>query len=173
MKDILFVLDAFSHYHETHSQVQLCVIGPVLDRDYADTVFARIPEENVMSLPPNYEFKGERDAAHQVKGVYYVALFHVLGVTCSPIPHSLFLDTLLDVDLVINTSLSEGLAAVTLEAASAGKIMLARNNSGNASVIQNGVNGLLFDSPPEFIQLVDKLFSDNDYRAKLEASTVE
>lgn len=94
-------------------------------------------------------------------------------MTCSPIPHSLFLDTLLDVDLVINTSLSEGLAAVTLEAASAGKIMLARNNSGNASVIQNGVNGLLFDSPPEFIQLVDKLFSDNDYRAKLEASTVE
>ena len=38
MKDILFVLDAFSHYHETHSQVKLCVIGPVLDRDYADTV---------------------------------------------------------------------------------------------------------------------------------------
>ena len=173
MKDILFVLDVFSHYHETHPQVKLCVIGPVLDRDYADTVFARIPEENVMSLPPNYEFKGERDAAHQVKGVYYVALLRWFGVTCSPIPHSLFLDTLLDVDLVINTSLSEGLAAVTLEAASAGKIMLARNNSGNASVIQNGVNGLLFDSPTEFIQIVDKFFSDNVVKAKLEGSISE
>ena len=167
------MLDAFSHYHETHPQVKLCVIGPVLDREYADTVFARIPAENVMSLPPNYEFKGERDTAHLVKGVYYVALRYLYGVTCSPIPHSLFLDTLLDVDLVINTSLSEGLAAVILEAASAGKIMLARNNSGNASVIQNGVNGLLFDSPMEFIQLVDKLFSDDNFKAKLESSTVE
>ena len=92
---------------------------------------------------------------------------------CSPLPHSLFLDTLLDVDLVINTSLSEGLAAVVLEAASAGKIMLARNNSGNASVIQNGGTGLLFDSPPEFIRLVDKILSNDDFREKLESSTVE
>lgn len=74
MKDILFVFDAFSLYHESHSQVKLCVIGPVLDRDYADTVFARIPEENVISLPPNYEFRGERDEARLTKGIYYVAL---------------------------------------------------------------------------------------------------
>lgn len=173
MKDILFVFDVFSHYNETHPQVKLCVIGPVLDRNYADTVFARIPEENVMSLPPNYEFKGERDVAHLAKGIYYVALWHVHAMICSPVPHSLFLDTLMDVDLVINTSLSEGLAAVILEAASAGKVMLARNNSGNASVIRNGVNGLLYDSPTEFIHLVDKLFSDDDFKARLETSTIE
>ena len=77
---------------------------------------------------------------------------------------------LMDVDLVVNTSISEGFAAVLLESASAGKIIIARNNPGNASVIVHGINGLLYDTPYEFISLVDKLLTDPVYKQDLERS---
>ena len=85
----------------------------------------------------------------------------------SPVPHSDFMKILMDVDVVVNTSISEGFAAVLLESASAGKIIIARNNPGNASVIVNGVNGLLYDTPEEFIFLVDKILTDPVYKLSL------
>ena len=88
----------------------------------------------------------------------------------SPVPHSDFMKILMDVDVVVNTSISEGFAAVLLESASAGKIIIARNNPGNASVIVNGVNGLLYDTPEEFIFLVHKILTDPVYKKNLENS---
>ena len=48
-------------------------------------------------------------------------------------------------DVIINNSLSEGLANSLLEAATLGIPILARNNPGNAALVRHGINGLLFD----------------------------
>ncbi|KAJ8312655.1 hypothetical protein KUTeg_010028 [Tegillarca granosa] len=48
---------------------------------------------------------------------------------------------------VVNTSESEGMAAVILEAMQMGVPVLARDNYGNKSLIQDGVTGFIFDSP--------------------------
>ena len=89
----------------------------------------------------------------------------------------------MDVDVVINTSISEGFAAIVfdslvcemqvLEAWSAKKVLIARSNSGNCAVIRNGVSGLLYETPEEFIQLLDHVLSDENYRHKLEQSSFE
>lgn len=83
------------------------------------------------------------------------------------------MNALLDVDVVLNTSLSEGLAAVILEAWSAGKVIVARRNSGNCAVIKEGVSGVLFDTPGECIATVDRLLTDDAYKHKMETLSRE
>ena len=163
-------MDSFSTYHESHPHAHLCIIGPVLDKEYADSLFARIPEDHIRSFPANYSFSKKRDPSHLLHGVNYVAYECSNMLTGSPVPHSDFMKILMDVDVVVNTSISEGFAAVLLESASAGKIIIARNNPGNASVIVNGVNGLLYDTPEEFILLVDKILAEPIYKQTLENS---
>lgn len=60
-----------------------------------------------------------------------------------------------------------------LEAWSAKKIIFARNNSGNRAVIRDGVSGLLFDTPEQFIEQLDHVLSDKEYRNHLEQSSFE
>ena len=83
------------------------------------------------------------------------------------------MNALLDVDVVLNTSLSEGLAAVILEAWSAGKVIVARRNSGNCAVIKEGVSGVLFDTPEECIAIVDRLLTADAYKHKMETLSRE
>lgn len=68
---MLFVLDAFDSYHRTHADCILCIMGPVLDKQYADTVFARLPDSNILSLPPNYS-SVPTEKKDVVEGVYYL-----------------------------------------------------------------------------------------------------
>ncbi|CBK22584.2 uncharacterized protein [Blastocystis hominis] len=79
----------------------------------------------------------------------------------------------MDVDFVVNSSISEGFAAILLEAWSAKKIIFARNNSGNSAVIRDGISGLLYDTPEQFIQQLDHALSDKEYRNHLEQSSFE
>lgn len=60
-----------------------------------------------------------------------------------------------------------------LEAWSAGKVVIARNNSGCKSLIHSGINGLLFETPAECIQAIDKIIQDKNYREELEKSSKE
>ncbi|PSL51317.1 glycosyl transferase family 1 [Salsuginibacillus halophilus] len=53
-------------------------------------------------------------------------------------------------DAVLNTSTSEGQPMALLEAMALGKLLFARRNAGNESVINDGVNGFLFHHPLEF-----------------------
>lgn len=64
-------------------------------------------------------------------------------------------------DVVLNTSISEGQPTALLEAMSLKKPVIARNNVGNASIIQHGKNGLLFQSQEEFYHSIKKVISDN------------
>ena len=52
-------------------------------------------------------------------------------------------------DVVLNTSESEGESNALLEAQAAGRPVIARRNRGNAALIDDGVDGWLFDTPEE------------------------
>ncbi|WP_017727447.1 glycosyltransferase [Halalkalibacterium ligniniphilum] len=66
------------------------------------------------------------------------------------------------VDLVINTSISEGQSTALLEAMLVGKPVLARRIPGNESIIQEHVNGLLFSSPDEFSKKLTDLLESKE-----------
>lgn len=51
--------------------------------------------------------------------------------------------------------------------------MIARNNSGCKSLIHSGINGILFETPEECIQAIDKIIQDKKYREELERSSKE
>lgn len=84
-------------------------------------------------------------------------------------------------DVIVNNSLAEGISNSLLEAATLGIPILARNNPGNAAVIQHNVNGLLYDQPCEGVAAIRvllekknrKKLSRPDTRYNLETEAVE
>jgi glycosyltransferase involved in cell wall biosynthesis len=70
-------------------------------------------------------------------------------------------------DIVLNTSISEGQPSAIIEAMSLGKLVIARDNSGNASIVLNGETGLLFDSPQQFLEKVSELLQSEIKQAEL------
>ncbi len=86
-------------------------------------------------------------------------------------------------DVIINNSLSEGLANSLLEAATLGIPILARNNPGNAALVRHGINGLLFDDDEACLHQATRLLDkesrrqlsrpDPSYRAENEARELE
>lgn len=77
------------------------------------------------------------------------------------------MNAMMDADIILNTSISEGLPAVVLEAWSAEKVVLARGNSGCKAIICHEKNGLLFDTPEEFVCQLNRLHENDEYRIKL------
>ncbi|MET3728621.1 glycosyltransferase involved in cell wall biosynthesis [Fictibacillus halophilus] len=85
-------------------------------------------------------------------------------------------------DVVLNTSISEGQPTSLLEAMSFRKPVIARDNAGNASIIQHGINGLLFQTQEELYhsikkvitnQVMYKQFSDKGYQTIEENHTMK
>lgn len=86
-------------------------------------------------------------------------------------------------DVIINNSMSEGLANSLLEAATLGIPILARNNPGNAALVSHDINGLLFDDDQECLRHAGRLLKkecrrqlsrpDSSYRAEIEAKELE
>ncbi|MGO4886533.1 glycosyltransferase family 4 protein [Anaerobacillus sp. MEB173] len=70
-------------------------------------------------------------------------------------------------DFVVNTSISEGQPAAILEAMSLGKVVFARRNGGNESVIQHGKTGFLFDDPSQFLEQATKVLRSKSLQDKI------
>lgn len=70
-------------------------------------------------------------------------------------------------DIVLNTSLSEGLSNAVLEAMSLGKAVLASDIPGNRAAIRHGISGLLFGSDQAFSEMLEALILDPDLRNRL------
>jgi glycosyltransferase involved in cell wall biosynthesis len=65
-----------------------------------------------------------------------------------------------------NTSESEGMSGTILEAMAVGCPVLARRNAGNCSLVKHGVNGFVFSSASEALQLcVDLVNEGADLRS--------
>jgi glycosyltransferase involved in cell wall biosynthesis len=86
-------------------------------------------------------------------------------------------------DVIINNSMSEGLANSLLEAATLGIPILARNNPGNAALVRHDINGLLFDDDQDCLHHASRLLEqecrrqlscpDSSYRPEVEAKELE
>lgn len=71
------------------------------------------------------------------------------------------------VDIVLNNSQSEGLANALLEADALGVPMLVRDIPGNAAVVEEGINGLLYDDAASFARQARALMGDPLLRRRL------
>ena len=69
-------------------------------------------------------------------------------------------------DVIINNSISEGLANSLMEAATLGIPILARNNPGNAALVRHDVNGLLYDDDNGCLRQATRLL-EKEYRLQL------
>lgn len=85
-----------------------------------------------------------------------------------PVPHEQMCAMLSSVDVVINSSRSEGgMANSILEAMSRGRAVLASNIEGNRSVVRDGIDGLLFASESEFAHQAERLIREPGLRHEL------
>lgn len=85
-----------------------------------------------------------------------------------PVSHEELCAMLRSVDVVLNTSLSEGgMANAILEAMSRGVAVLASDIEGNRSVVRDGIDGLLFASEEEFLKKAEALIRGEGLRRRL------
>jgi len=70
-------------------------------------------------------------------------------------------------DLILNNSVSEGVANALVEAATLGRPILARDIPGNRAVVRPGYNGLLYTDDDEFQRLALKLLENAELRRRL------
>jgi glycosyltransferase involved in cell wall biosynthesis len=90
------------------------------------------------------------------------------GVHCvDPLPRPAMLAAIAEADVVLNTSLSEGMCGVVLESMLLGTPVVARRNAGNQSVIVHGHTGLLYDEPSEMIEWARALTLSADLRHRI------
>ena len=75
-----------------------------------------------------------------------------------------------EADVVLNSSLSEGMCGTVLEAMALGTPVVARRNAGNESVVVHGHTGLLYDSPNELVHWVSAISRSGELRARIAAS---
>eukprot|EP01102_Stenamoeba_stenopodia_P015513 TRINITY_DN5297_c0_g1_i1.p1 TRINITY_DN5297_c0_g1~~TRINITY_DN5297_c0_g1_i1.p1 ORF type:complete len:460 (+),score=34.53 TRINITY_DN5297_c0_g1_i1:84-1382(+) len=136
VKSPLFLVEAFARWHQVlkdnSSKITpyLLIIGPVLDSEYASIFFDKI---------------------ERLPGVLYHKEISQRDL------HSVLIN---EADVLVNSSVSEGLSNVILESMLLGLPVVARRNEGNESVIQDGHTGLLFDTPREFIRCAEKLIEE-------------
>jgi glycosyltransferase involved in cell wall biosynthesis len=84
------------------------------------------------------------------------------------VPHDEICSMLRVVDVVVNSSLSEGgMSNGILEAMSRGVAVLASDVEGNRSIIVDEVDGLLFASEEDFERKAERLIFDPDLRRRL------
>ncbi len=83
------------------------------------------------------------------------------------IPPAAMPATLRQVDIVLNNSQSEGLPNILLEADSLGVPMLVRDIPGNAAVVKEGGNGLLYHDVTSFARQARALITDPALRRRL------
>jgi L-malate glycosyltransferase len=88
---------------------------------------------------------------------------HYLGV----IEPAAMASALAQADVVLNHSTCEGLPNTLLEAAVLGRPMLARNIEGNAAVVEEGVNGLLYEDDATFLHQAGRLAGEPELRRQL------
>ena len=80
------------------------------------------------------------------------------------VEHNDFINILKEVDLVVNSSISEGMSNAIMEAMILGIPVLARENEGNLTLIKHMNNGLIFSNLMEFRELYLKIFNDQELR---------
>ena len=137
IKDVTFCLKPLDALRIRYPQVKAVFVGPVIEAAEG----ARLQE-----LLRDYPW------------AFYLG----------PVPHEQVCAILTSVDVVINSSLSEGGMAHSIrEAMSRGRAVLASDIEGNRSVVQDGIDGMLFGSEEEFSHKAERLIREPSLRHAL------
>jgi glycosyltransferase involved in cell wall biosynthesis len=78
------------------------------------------------------------------------------------IEHNDFINVIKESQMIINSSISEGMSNILMEGMKLEVPIIARLNEGNKKLIKHLHNGLLFETPEEFKKMF-KLISSNDH----------
>lgn len=103
----------------------------------------------------------------------YAALIHTMVNDSTfaswpgEVPHELMGSLYERADLVLNCSHSESMPNSLMEAMAIGRPVLASDIPGNRSLIQNGINGLLYDGEEDFLNQVMRIRENEILREKL------
>ncbi|KAK8751862.1 hypothetical protein OTU49_010833, partial [Cherax quadricarinatus] len=140
VKDVLFVVDAWSGWHERRGGCgRFVIVGPALDPHYTDHVHAHIARLSGVRVAPSL---APRKCQALIKSA----------------------------TVLVNSSLSESMPSALLEAMLLGTPVLARDIPGNASVVSHCVTGVLYSSPDTFLQGLDALLCHQHFRHALTAA---
>ncbi|CAB4005915.1 Hypothetical predicted protein [Paramuricea clavata] len=137
VKDPMFLFKIFSDWHKQDSRVFLVVVGPEIDLEFSKMV---------------------KETAKKYPGVI------VMPALSQPALHAGIKHC---ITAVVNTSVSEGMAACILEAMDLDTVVLARKIPGNECLIKHDENGLLFQTPEEFLSLAKQVAYNEKYRERL------
>lgn len=132
VKDVLFLCGAVAAWAAREPRVCLRIVGPELEREYADAVKRGI------------------GAAAPSGAVAYVG---PMGQAELHVAMRLSL-------CVLNSSRSEGMCNSVLEAQLLGTPVLARRNAGNASLVESGRTGFLFETADECVAQAERLLRE-------------
>ena len=113
-------------------------------------------------LEPDY-VEGALPIFERLPGVRYV----------NALPRHRMLRAIHEADLVLNTSLSEGMCGVILEAQCLSTPVLARRNAGNESLVVHGHTGLLYDAPEEAVDWARALVRSPELRSRIAATAAK
>jgi glycosyltransferase involved in cell wall biosynthesis len=115
------------------------------------------PNDYIVLIGAKLDKKLEQEIKEMVKGY---ERFYILDV----INHADFASVIKESDLIINTSISEGMSNVIMEGMYLGIPIIARENEGNLKLIQHKNNGLIFRTPDEFKTMYYLLKGDINLR---------
>ena len=126
-----------------------------------DTLISRHPALRLVYVGPVLdEREGEllRDACRQRPWARHVG----------SVPHGAMRALYMRSDVVLNCSISEGgMANSVLEAMALGRAVLASDIEGNRSLVEDGATGLLFQTPANFAERLERLLVDPALRRRL------
>lgn len=137
VKNVTFCLKPLDALRIQHPQIKAVFVGPIIETAEGTRL---------------------QEALRDYPWAFYVG----------SVPHEQLCAMLPSVDVVINSSLSEGgMANSILEAMSRGRAVLASDIEGNRSVVQDGIDGLLFSSEAEFTRQAERLIREPGLRDAL------
>jgi glycosyltransferase involved in cell wall biosynthesis len=130
VKDPLFLVDAMAAWHQADQRMHLALIGPTLDAPFAATVKARVRGRSKGS-----ECEATRNLISlqiaQLPGVHYREAISAVAMQ----------EAMLQAAAIVNCSRSEGLSTAILEALALERLVIARRNPGNESLVRKAPCG--------------------------------
>ncbi|KMM36830.1 glycosyltransferase [Guptibacillus hwajinpoensis] len=143
VKNVPFAIEALKQLRQTHPQVHLKLVGPIIESEEGKIVQQLVSENKVWVT---YD-----------------------GV----IPHTEMQSLYANADVVINTSHSEGQSSAVLEAMSHGLPVLVSSNKGNRSIVTHDRTGFVYDGMENFQNLARSLMEDFSLRQELGQNAVD
>ncbi len=137
VKNIPFAINSLLKLRKTHSNINLTIVGPIIEPDEGELV-----QQLVLENSDWVTYKGV-------------------------IPHKDMEALYRKTDVVINTSHSEGQSSAILEAMSHALPVLVSKNKGNMSLISNEKTGFVYDGIHQFLSYAIRLIENLALRRKV------